>query len=181
VKRVAVVVILGAIMSLLDTTVVNVALGTLSRELDASLAEIQWAASGYLLSLAAVIPVAGWATRWFGGRRVYVLALTVFTLNSALCAVASSPGELIAMRVIQGAGGGMLLPAGQIILVVLRRYLGGDALAPTGWTAEAFGHTFVWVALITAVALVPTMVLARVERRTRPSQAADRVIAPASS
>jgi EmrB/QacA subfamily drug resistance transporter len=115
--RVAVVVILGAIMSVLDTTIVNVALHDLSGDLHASLSSIQWVITGYLLSLAAVIPVTGWAVRRYSARRLYLIALVVFTVGSALCALASTSGELIVFRVIQGIGGGMLTPIGQMILV----------------------------------------------------------------
>ncbi len=117
VLRVAVVVILGAIMSVLDTTIVNVALHDLSIDLHASLGGIQWVITGYLLSLAAVIPVTGWAVRRYSARRLYLIALVVFTAGSALCALAATSGELIAFRVLQGIGGGMLTPIGQMILV----------------------------------------------------------------
>src|ERR1700761_3774938 len=117
VLRVATVVILGAIMSVLDTTIVNVALHDLSLDLHASLGGIQWVITGYLLSLAAVIPVTGWAVRRYSARRLYLIALVVFTLGSGLCALATTSGELIAFRVIQGIGGGMLPPIGQMILV----------------------------------------------------------------
>src|SRR5947209_2647467 len=117
VLRVAVVVILGAIMSVLDTTIVNVALHDLSGDLHASLSSIQWVITGYLLSLAAVIPVTGWAVRRYSARRLYLIALVVFTAGSALCALAQTSGELIAFRVVQGIGGGMLAPIGQMILV----------------------------------------------------------------
>jgi EmrB/QacA subfamily drug resistance transporter len=117
VKRVAIVVILGAIMSVLDTTIVNVALHDLSHDLHSSLSGIQWVVTGYLLSLAAVIPVTGWAVRRYSARRLYLIALVVFTAGSALCGLATSSSELIAFRVIQGVGGGMLTPIGQMILV----------------------------------------------------------------
>src|SRR5579875_2363290 len=117
VMRVAIVVILGIIMSVLDTTIVNVALHDLSRDLNASLGGIQWVITGYLLSLAAVIPITGWAVRRYSARRLYLIALVVFTAGSGLCALASSSGELIAFRVLQGVGGGMLTPIGQMILV----------------------------------------------------------------
>ncbi|HWD73688.1 MAG TPA: DHA2 family efflux MFS transporter permease subunit [Solirubrobacteraceae bacterium] len=117
VMRVATVVILGAIMSVLDTTIVNVALHDLSLDLHATLGGIQWVITGYLLSLAAVIPVTGWAVRRYSARRLYLIALVVFTLGSGLCALASTSGELIAFRVLQGIGGGMLTPIGQMILV----------------------------------------------------------------
>ena len=68
--RISAVVIVGSVMSILDTTIVNVALATLSRELDSTVAEIQWVVTGYMLALAAVIPVTGWAARRFGAKRV---------------------------------------------------------------------------------------------------------------
>jgi EmrB/QacA subfamily drug resistance transporter len=117
VRRVAIVVIMGLIMSVLDTTIVNVALHDLSGDLHSSLESIQWVITGYLLSLAAVIPITGWAVRRFSARRLYLVALVVFTAGSALCALASTSGELIAFRVLQGVGGGMLTPIGQMILV----------------------------------------------------------------
>jgi EmrB/QacA subfamily drug resistance transporter len=115
--RIAVVVILGAIMSVLDTTIVNVALDTLSKELNSSLDGIQWVVTGYMLALAAVIPVTGWAAARFGARRLYIISLVLFTAGSALCGFAWSAESLIGARVLQGLGGGMLMPIGQMILV----------------------------------------------------------------
>ncbi len=114
--RLAVVVVLGTIMSILDTTIVNVALETLSRDLHSSIGSIQWVATAYLLALAAVIPVTGWASRRVGTRRLYMLSLVCFTAGSALCGLAWSVGSLVVFRVLQGVGGGMLLPVGQMIL-----------------------------------------------------------------
>src|SRR6516165_9725375 len=105
--RIAFVVVLGSIMSILDTTIVNVALATLSRDLHSSLSQIQWVITGYMLSLAAVIPITGWAARRFGPKPVYLLSLALFTAGSVLCGLATSTGELILFRIIQGLGGGM--------------------------------------------------------------------------
>src|SRR3954467_6037298 len=115
--RIAIVVILGAIMSVLDTTIVNVALDTLSKDLHTSLNGIQWVVTGYMRALAAVIPVTGWAASRFGARRLYLISLVLFTAGSALCGLAWSSETLIAARVLQGLGGGMLMPIGQMILV----------------------------------------------------------------
>jgi EmrB/QacA subfamily drug resistance transporter len=115
--RIAIVVILGAIMSVLDTTIVNVALDTLSKDLHSSLDDIQWVVTGYMLSLAAVIPVSGWAVTRFGAKRLYLISLVLFTAGSALCGLSWSTGSLIAARVLQGLGGGLLMPVGQMILV----------------------------------------------------------------
>src|SRR4051812_33104138 len=103
---------LGLIMAVLDTTIVNVALDTLSRDLHAPLSTIQWVSTGYLLSLAAVIPLSGWITERFGSKRTWIASIALFALGSALCATATSAGELIAFRVLQGLGGGMLIPVG---------------------------------------------------------------------
>jgi MFS family permease len=113
---VAGVVILGMIMSILDTTIVNVALDTLSRDLRSPISQIQWVVTGYLLSLAAVIPVTGWAARRYGAKRVYLVSIFLFTIGSALCGLARSSTSLILFRVLQGAGGGMIMPVGQMIM-----------------------------------------------------------------
>jgi len=115
--RIATVIVLGTIMSVLDTTIVNVALDTLGKDLNSSVDQIQWVVTGYLLALAAVIPVSGWASRRFSNRRVYMLSLVLFTAGSVLCGLAQSVESLVAFRVIQGIGGGMLVPTGQMILV----------------------------------------------------------------
>jgi EmrB/QacA subfamily drug resistance transporter len=114
--RISAVVIVGSIMSILDTTIVNVGLATLSRELHATISNIQWVVTGYMLSLAAVIPVTGWAARRFGAKRVYLVSLVLFTAGSALCGQANSTTELILFRVLQGIGGGMILPIGQLMM-----------------------------------------------------------------
>jgi EmrB/QacA subfamily drug resistance transporter len=109
---VAGVVTLGLVMAVLDTTIVNVALDTLSRDMHVPLSTIQWVSTGYLLSLAAVIPLSGWITERFGSRRTWIASIALFAGGSALCALATSAGELIAFRVLQGFGGGMLIPVG---------------------------------------------------------------------
>ncbi len=114
--KVAGVVILGMIMSILDTTIVNVALRTLGHELHSSISQIQWVVTGYLLALAAVIPITGWAARRYGAKRVYMTSLVLFTAGSALCAVATSTTELVLFRVLQGAGGGLIMPVAQLIM-----------------------------------------------------------------
>jgi EmrB/QacA subfamily drug resistance transporter len=114
---VSVVVVLGMIMSVLDTTIVNVALVSLSRDLRTGLDNVQWVVTAYLLSLAAVIPLTGWAARRFGAKRLFIVSVVLFTLGSALCGLASSISELIFFRVLQGLGGGMLMPIGTMILV----------------------------------------------------------------
>jgi EmrB/QacA subfamily drug resistance transporter len=113
---VAVVVVLGVIMSILDTTVVNVAISHLSTTFDTSLETIQWIVTGYTLALATVIPVTGWAADRFGTKRLYMLSLALFLCGSILSGLAWSAESLIVFRVLQGLGGGMLMPAGMTIL-----------------------------------------------------------------
>lgn len=113
---VAAVVMIGAVMSILDTTIINVALDELSRDLDAPLSTVQWVSTGYMLALAAVIPLTGWASEQFGGKRVWIAAVAVFTVTSALCGMAQDVDQLIVLRVLQGVGGGMIMPVGQIML-----------------------------------------------------------------
>ena len=86
---VASVVILGAVMSILDTTIVNVAIDKLAVDFNASLTTIQWVVTGYTLALAAVIPATGWAADRFGTKRIYMTSLGLFMIGSALCAAAT--------------------------------------------------------------------------------------------
>ncbi|MGS2618433.1 DHA2 family efflux MFS transporter permease subunit [Micromonospora sp. LZ34] len=116
VLKVAGVVVLGAIMSILDVTVVSVALPTFQREFDATYAEVAWTMTAYTLALATVIPLSGWAADRFGTKRLYMVALALFTIGSGLCATADTLGELIGYRVLQGLGGGMLMPLGMTIM-----------------------------------------------------------------
>src|SRR4051794_32353338 len=101
---IASVVVLGAIMSILDTTVVNVAINTLSHDFGTSLSTIQWIVTGYTLALATVIPVTGWACDRFGTKRLYMLSIGLFIAGSALSGAAWSAESLIAFRVLQGLG-----------------------------------------------------------------------------
>src|SRR5215472_10052773 len=115
-RRTSTVVVLGSIMSILDTTIVAVALATLARDFHTSVTTIQWVATGYLLALAMVTPVSGWAVDRYGAKRVWMLSTFLFILGSSLCGLAWSANSLIFFRVLQGIGGGMLLPVGQSIL-----------------------------------------------------------------
>jgi EmrB/QacA subfamily drug resistance transporter len=114
--RISAIVMVGSIMSIIDTTIVNVALTSLVRDLRSTIDEVQWVVTGYLLALAAVIPVAGWAARRFGPKTVYLTSLALFTAGSTLCGLAHTMTELIAFRVLQGLGGGMIMPVGQLMM-----------------------------------------------------------------
>jgi EmrB/QacA subfamily drug resistance transporter len=109
-------ILVGMIMSVLDVTIVNVAIPTLGQDFHSSISTIQWVLTGYMLAFAAVIPVTGWATQRFGAKRVWMASLLVFMLGSALSGAAWSIGSLIGFRLLQGLGGGMIVPVGQTIL-----------------------------------------------------------------
>jgi EmrB/QacA subfamily drug resistance transporter len=121
VLKVAGVVVLGAIMSILDITVVNVALPTFQSvfghgNTELAYSHVAWTVTAYTLSLATVIPMTGWAADRFGTKRLYMTAIFLFTAGSALCATAWDINVLIGFRVLQGLGGGMLMPLGMTIM-----------------------------------------------------------------
>jgi EmrB/QacA subfamily drug resistance transporter len=104
--------VLGLFMNLLDLTITNTALPVLAHDFAASTTSVTWVATGYLLSVAVCIPVSGWLGDRFGTKRTFLFALAVFTLGSLLCGLATGLGSLIAFRVMQGIGGGLLTPVG---------------------------------------------------------------------
>ncbi len=116
VLKVAGVVVLGAIMSILDVTVVSVALPTFQREFHASYATVAWTMTAYTLALATVIPISGWAADRFGTKRLYLMSILLFVAGSVLCSMAPGIGALITFRALQGLGGGMLMPVGMTIM-----------------------------------------------------------------
>ena len=195
VLKVAGVVVLGAIMSILDITVVNVALRTFQTAFAEGKAPLDystvaWTVTGYTLALATVIPLSGWAADRFGTKRLYMLAILLFTMGSALCATASSIEMLIGFRVLQGLGGGMLMPLGMTIMTRaagparmgrLMAILGvpmllGPIFGPIlgGWLIDHF--SWHWIFLINvpigAVALVYAQ-LALTKDNPQPSESFD--------
>ncbi|WP_172383136.1 MDR family MFS transporter [Streptomyces sp. MNP-20] len=114
--RIAFILVLGTFMATVDATIVSVGIDTLSAEFGASVTEIQWVSTAYLLAVVAAVPASGWLAGRFGGRRTWLAAIGVFLLGSALCALAWSATSLIAFRVVQGLGGGMLPATGQALL-----------------------------------------------------------------
>ncbi len=110
------VIVIGTIMAILDATIVNVAIPTLGRDFHASVSTIQWVMTGYLLAFASVIPLTGWASERFGAKRIWIASLLLFMGGSALAGAAWSIDSLIVFRVLQGLGGGLIMPVGQTIL-----------------------------------------------------------------
>src|SRR5579872_5037679 len=109
--------VVGLFMDLMDLTIVNVALPTLATRFHVnSDTTLEWVVTGYLLSLAIWIPASGWLGDRFGTKRVFLFALAMFTAGSALCGLSQSIGQLIAFRILQGVGGGMMTPVGTAML-----------------------------------------------------------------
>jgi EmrB/QacA subfamily drug resistance transporter len=113
---VGVVFVAAMFMSIMDVTIVNVALPTIGRDFHVSPTAVDSISIAFLVSLAVFIPASGWLGDRFGGKRVLLTAIVIFTAASALCGLASSLGELVAFRVLQGVGGGMLAPVGLAML-----------------------------------------------------------------
>jgi EmrB/QacA subfamily drug resistance transporter len=113
---VGVVFVAAMFMSIMDVTIVNTALPTIGRDFGVSATAVAAISIAFLVSLAVFIPASGWLGDRFGGKRVLLAAIAVFTAASALCGLASSLGELVVFRVLQGAGGGMLAPVGMAML-----------------------------------------------------------------
>ncbi len=124
--RIAAVVIVGSFMSILDTTSVNVAIKELSRSFGVSLTVTQWVSTGYMLALATVIPLSGWSADRFGTKRLFIGSILLFVLGAALCSTAWSATSLIAFRLLQGIGGGMIMPTG---ITILTQAAGRDRIA----------------------------------------------------
>lgn len=113
---VAAVYVAAMVMNTLDSTIVNVALATLGREFNVPPVTTEAVVVGYLVSLAVFIPASGWMGDRFGTKRIFLAALALFVGASALCGLAQSLDQLVAFRVLQGAGGGMLTPVGMAML-----------------------------------------------------------------
>jgi EmrB/QacA subfamily drug resistance transporter len=113
---VSVVYVAALFMNIMDTTIVNVALPTLGRDFHVGPAQVDIVVIGYLVSLAVFIPASGWIGDRFGAKRVLLVAILIFTVASALCGAATSLDELVVFRVLQGVGGGLLIPVGMAML-----------------------------------------------------------------
>jgi EmrB/QacA subfamily drug resistance transporter len=111
------VLLLGLCAPLLDSTIVNVALDTLRRDLEVSVSTVQWVSTSYLLAMAVSIPITGWATQRFGARTLWLTSLVLFLVGSVLSGLAWDIGSLIAFRALQGVGTGIMMPLMQTLLL----------------------------------------------------------------
>lgn len=180
-------IVVGMIMVILDSTVMNIALPTLVKDFDSTRNTMQWSITAYTLALSAVIPLAGWLTDRFGAKQVFLITIFLFAAGSLLCSFAATPEQLIIYRVIQGIGGGMVQPIGMAIIFKLAPpnkqgavmgMLGipmmlGPALGPVlgGYLLEY--ATWHWIFLINLpigiiAILVGLRYLPKVERKTVP-------------
>ncbi len=115
--KLAVILLVGVTPSLFDSTIVNVAIYAISHGLHSSVSAAQWTISGYVLALGIAVPIAGWAMKRFGTRTTWMVALTSFMVGSVLSSVAWNIGALIGFRLLQGLGGGLLMPVMQNMLM----------------------------------------------------------------
>jgi DHA2 family multidrug resistance protein len=109
-------VMLGMIMAIIDSSIVNVALSQMAGNLGASIDEISWVATGYILANVIVMPLNGWLTAVLGRQKYYLWSLGIFTIASLLCGTSHTVQELVIWRIVQGLGGGALQPTAQAIL-----------------------------------------------------------------
>ncbi|GAB3896319.1 hypothetical protein GCM10029964_077490 [Kibdelosporangium lantanae] len=115
--RLALVIVLGGIAPLVDTTIVTVALPTFAADFHAGTTSVQWVTTAYLLATGLTIPVTSWATARLGAARLWLAGLATFLTGSALSGLAWDLGSLVGFRVLQGVGAGVMLPVLQTILV----------------------------------------------------------------
>src|SRR5678809_319875 len=110
-------VVLAALMQVIDSSIVNVALPDMMGNLGASLDEIAWVTTGYILASVIVIPLTGWLGQLFGRKRYFVGSIALFTVSSFFCGASHSLGALIFWRIVQGIGGGALMTVSQAVLL----------------------------------------------------------------
>jgi len=128
VLKTALILVVGFLAVIFDTTIVSVALHTLATQLHAPVATIQWVTTGYLLALGIAVPLSTWGLRRFGGKRLWMAALTIFLIGSIGSSLAWNVGSLIGWRVVQGIGGGIMFP---LLTTLIMQAAGGKALGRT--------------------------------------------------
>jgi len=115
--KVALIMVMGSLAPLLDSTMTNVAIKTIASDTKSIISVVQWIATGYVLAMAIAVPVSGWASNRFGSKRVYMFSLFVFLVGSVLSAISWNIGSLIGFRIIQGIGTGLMITTLQIVIV----------------------------------------------------------------
>jgi EmrB/QacA subfamily drug resistance transporter len=123
--RMSLILVVGGLAPIFDTTIVSVALHTLSVKLDAPVTTVQWVTTAYLLALGIAVPLSTWGLARFGGKRLWIFSLTVFLVGSVGASLAWNVGSLIAWRVVQGIGGGLILP---VVATLIFQAAGGRSL-----------------------------------------------------
>ena len=171
-------VVLAALMQVIDSSIVNVALPDMMGNLGASLDEIAWVSTGYILASVIVIPLTGWLGDFFGRKRYFVGSIIIFTLSSFFCGAAHSLGALIFWRIVQGVGGGALMTVSQAVLfesfppeeagMAMALFgLGvmvGPTIGPTlgGYLVDTYGWPWIFYINIPIGLLAATMIAAYV-------------------
>jgi len=171
-------VVLAALMQVIDSSIVNVALPDMMGNLGASLDEIAWVTTGYILASVIIIPLTGWLGNMFGRKRYFVGSIVVFTLSSFLCGASHSLGALVLWRIVQGIGGGALMTVSQAVLLesfpveeagtaMALFGLGvmvGPTIGPTlgGWLVDNYGWPWIFYINIPVGILAAGMIAAYV-------------------
>jgi DHA2 family multidrug resistance protein len=174
-------VVLAALMQVIDSSIVNVALPDMMGNLGASLDEIAWVSTGYILAAVIIIPLTGWLGDFFGRKRYFVGSIVIFTVTSFLCGESHSLSALIFWRIIQGLGGGALMTVSQAVLLETfpRREAGtamalfglgvmvGPTIGPTlgGWLTDNYGWPWIFYVNIPLGILAALMIAGYVHDR----------------
>ncbi|MEA4933014.1 MAG: MDR family MFS transporter [Lawsonibacter sp.] len=175
VLRTAIVLVVGALAPLFDSTMVNVAIHTIAADMKTTISTVQWITTGYVLAMGLAVPVSGWATNRFGGKRLYIFSLAIFLIGSICTMLSWNIESMIAFRVIQGIGAGLMMPTLQTVLVqaaggrnlgqimsivsipallgpILGPVLGGIIVSSLGWRA------IFWVNIPICIVAIPLAV-----------------------
>src|SRR5256714_3938933 len=171
-------VVLAALMQVIDSSIVNVALPDMMGNLGASLDEIAWVSTGYILANVIIIPLTGWLGDFFGRKRYFVGSIIIFTVTSFMCGASTSLSELVFWRIVQGMGGGALMTVSQAVLFESfpRREAGmamalfglgvmvGPTIGPTlgGWLTDNYGWPWIFYVNLPVGVLASIMIIAYV-------------------
>ena len=117
VLKVCIIMVIGALAPLLDSTMVNVAIKTIAGDLKSTVSVIQWVITGYVLAMGIAVPISGWAIKRFGGKRLYIFSLIVFLIGSILSSMSWNINSLIGFRFLQGIGAGLMIPTLQTVII----------------------------------------------------------------